>query len=165
MRNSWDHIRTCSKQLNVRRDLLLDAGNQKLLFSKLGWDVETPTTVYTSIVIGNRVFHGAELDGHPIRQAHELINVITTGRIVGHENSLSFWLGSEFQTADLVAYLGRDSVAAKQLTVLDPHLYSFSMGYRTLVFSSYTLDPSRLAEHLRDRYGPPIPGGRTQASA
>jgi hypothetical protein len=165
MRNSWDHIRIARKQLDVRRDLLADASNLKQLFAKLGWNAGTLVKVHTGIVIANRVFHGAALNGHPVRQAHELINVLTSGRIVGHEDSLSFWSGPEFQTADLVAYLSGDSIAARQLAALDPHRWSYAMGYRTLVFSSYVLDLVELDRKLRERYGPPIPGGRTQASA
>lgn len=165
MRNSWDHIRIARKQLDVRRDLLADASNLKQLFAKLGWHAEDLVDVHTCIVIANRVFHGATLNDHPVRQAHELINVLRSGRIVGREDSLSFWSGPEFQTADLVAYLSGDSIATKQLAALDPHQCSYSMGYRTLVLSSYVLDMAELDRKLRERYGPPIPGGRTQAAA
>ena len=164
MRNSWDHIRSARKQLDIRRELLVDASNQKQLFGKLDWNVETLVEVHTGIVIANRVFHGAILNGHPVRQAHELINVLTTGRLVGHEDSLSFWLGPEFQTADLVAYLSGDSIATRQLAALDPYRRSYTMGYRTLAFSSYVLDPVKIYRELGERYGPPVPGGRIPTS-
>ena len=159
-RNSWDHIRSASKQLDKRREVFVEAANQVLLFRKLGWEVEPSCDVHTGIIIANRVFHGASVNGHPVRQAHELINVLTTGRIVAEEDSLSFWIGTDFQTADLIAYLGTASIATDQLEVLDPHEWRYSMGYRDLAFSSYVLDMVKWNSELRAKHGPPIPGGR-----
>ena len=160
MRNSWDHIRKARVQLDTRRDVLGDPVRQDQLLQKLGWKCDGPCDVHTSIVIANRAFHGASLNGHPIRQAHELINVLTTGRIVADEHSLSFWLGDEFQVDDLIAYLGTDSIAAGQLAGLDPYEWVYAMGYRQLAFSSYVLDTVKFDRQLRERFGPPIPGGR-----
>ncbi|MBF7015226.1 hypothetical protein QUC32_30080 (plasmid) [Novosphingobium resinovorum] len=164
MRNSWDHIRSARKQLDKRREVLTEAANQAALFQKLGWEVDAPCDVHTGIVIANRVFHGASLNGHPIRQAHELINVLTSGRIVADEDSLSFWIGPDFQIADLIAYLGTASIATDQLEMLDPREWRYSMGYRELAFSSYVLDIAKWDRELRARHGPPIPGGRREAA-
>jgi hypothetical protein len=160
MRNSWDHIRGAQKQLDLRAAVLSSPANQAELFKKLGWEAGSTCDVYTGIVIANRVFHGASLNGHPIRQAHELINVLTSGRIVAEEDSLSFWLGPEFQTEDLIHYLGPASIAAEQLAVLDSWEWSYALGYRELAFSTYVLDPVKFERLARARYGPPIPGGR-----
>lgn len=164
MRNSWDHIRIARKQLDKRRDSLAAAANQTALFLKLGWEVGPRCEVHTAIVIANRVFHGATLNGHPIRQAHELINVLTSGRIAANEDSLSFWLGPEFQTVDLTGYLGSGSIACDQLAALDAREWRYAMGYRNLVFLSYVLDLLKWDRKLRDRHGPAIAdGGRIVA--
>ena len=160
MRNSWDHVRGARKQLDLRHSVLSDPANQAELFKRLGWKVGSPSDVYTCIVIANRVFHGASLNKHPIRQAHELINVLTNGRLVAYEDSLSLWLGPGFQTNDLIGYLGPDSIAAGQLAALDPWEWSYALGYRELAFSTYVLDPVKFDRQVRERYGPPIPGGR-----
>lgn len=156
MRNSWDHIRSAAKQLDKRRDILADPANQSLLFSRLGWKVSSKSTVHTGIVIANRVFHGASLNGHPIRQAHELINVLKSGRIAtrngAKKESLSFWLGPDFQTADLTTYLGPKSIASDQLEALDARSWRYSFGSRELVFSSYLLDMVKFDKEMRERY-------------
>lgn len=140
MRNSYDHIKEAEEQLNKRRRIFTDPLNQEALFQKLGWAVAPTSHVHTAIVTANRVFHGARLSGHPVRHAHELINVLTRGRIVGAESSLSLWVGETFHAEDLVTYLSNESVTAKQLRVLEPYDVSYSMGYRRLIFSSYVLD-------------------------
>ena len=159
MRNSWDHIRSAGKQLDKRRDICADPANQSQLFKRLGWKVSSKCAVHTGIVIANRVFHGASLNGHPIRQAHELINVLVSGRIAARkgtkEESLSFWIGPDFQTADLTAYLGPKSIASDQLAALDVRSWRYSIGSRNLVFSSYILDMVKWDQELREKYGPP----------
>jgi len=153
MRNSWDHIRSARKQLDRRQEILTVPANQAQLFRRLGWKGDFPCSVHTGIVIANRVFHGANLNGHPIRQAHELINVLRSGRIAANDDSLSFWLGAEFQTVDLTAYLGSGSIATDQLATLDAREWHYSMGSRHLVFSSYILDTLKWDRELRERYG------------
>jgi hypothetical protein len=140
MRTSYGHIEDAEEQLDNRRRIFTDPLHQKALFQKLGWAVAPTTHVHTAIVIANRVFHGARLNGHPVRHAHELINLLTRGRIVGAERSLSLWAGATFNAEDLVTYLSDESVTAKQLRVLDACYLSYSMGYRHLVFSTYMLD-------------------------
>ena len=167
-RNSWDHIRKAGKQLDKRRDIFADPANQSMLFKRLGWKANSKCVVYTGIVIANRVFHGASLNGHPIRQAHELINVLTSGRIAARkgleEESLPFWLGPDFQTADLTAYLGPKSIVSDQLAALDTRSWRYSIGSRDLIFSSYVLDMVRLDEELRERHGPPVEQTRRRSS-
>lgn len=155
MRNSYDHIKVGRDQLDVRREIFGQPDNQKLLFAKLGWDVSPTTHVHTGIIIANRVFHGATLNGHPVRQAHEFINAVGHGRLVGEDEELSFWAGPEFQTGDLTTYLTGDSIAKKQLAALDPHPIEISLGYRRLVFASYVLDPEKLADVMTESYRRP----------
>ncbi|MFP5515417.1 MAG: hypothetical protein ACLGJC_20320 [Alphaproteobacteria bacterium] len=140
MRNSYDHLKIGRDQLDKRRRTFSEPVHQNELLKKLGWAVEGTSNVHTGIIIANRVFHGATLNGHPVRQAHELINILTLGRVVGEEHSRSIWAGSEFHASDLVTYLEGDSLATKQLYALEPANREFAMGYRRLVFASYVLD-------------------------
>ena len=157
MRNSYGHIEEAEEQLDKRRQIFTEPHHQKALFQKLGWAVEPTAHVHTAIVIANRVFHGARLNGHPVRQAHELINLLTRGRIVGAERSLSLWGGETFHAEDLVTYLSDESLIAKILRVLDTCDVSYSMGYRRLIFSSYTLDLAKARAVMEASYPVAVP--------
>lgn len=152
MRNSYDHLKEAREQLDKRRETFRDPAHQELLFQKLGWAVATTSSVHTAIIIANRVFHGASLNGHPVRQAHELINVLARGEIVREENNLSLWASATFQTEDLVTYLGEESFAIRQLRALDSTEWTYSMGYRNLVFSSYVLDLVKIRRVMEEYY-------------
>jgi len=153
MRNSFDAIREGRDQLDVRRELFRQPHHQASLFAKLGWDVPPTDQVHTGIIIANRIFHGARFNGHPVRQAHELINVLRSGTIGGDRHDLRFWANTEFTTGDLTTYLGADSVAAKQLAALEPVPLEFDLGRKRLVFDSYALDPERLIAIMSESYG------------
>lgn len=152
MRNSFDAIRDGRDQLDIRGQLFRDPLHQAALFAKLGWDVPPTEQVHTGIIIANRIFHGARFNGHPVRQAHELINVLRNGTIGGDGHDLSFWANTEFTTGDLITYLGADSVAAKQLAALEPVPLEFDLGRKRLIFDSYALDPERLIAIMSESY-------------
>ena len=152
MRNSYDHLKDGRDQLDKRRLIFLDPTHQNILFRKLNWAVGPAAGLHTGIIIANRVFHGAVLNGHPVRQAHELINVLLSGKIVGEDRSLTFWSGHTFQTNDLITYLESDSIVTTQLAALEPKDWEFTMGYRQLVFASYVLDPEKLYQAMETSY-------------
>jgi nicotinamidase-related amidase len=62
---------------------------------------------------GNRVFNGYACEGHPVRQVHEMLNVLLKGSIEfsdGHRARL--WSGDAFAATDLVAYLAGSTTHA-----------------------------------------------------
>jgi hypothetical protein len=152
MRNSFEHIDKARRQLDIRSDAFRQPANQKILFKKLGWELVPISEVYTGIITANRVFHGAQLNGHPVRQAHEFINVVLSGEIGGGEEKLRFWKGQEFQTADLVSYLKGETVIAEQMSALVPYSHRFEFGPRALDFLTYRMDPIVLAEKMTSSY-------------
>lgn len=152
MRNSFEHIRVARDQLDVRRDLFREPRNQVALFAKLGWAVAPTTDLHTGIVTSNRVFHGATFTGHPVRHAYELINILLRGTLGGEDFDLKVWAGNDFATSDLVAYFAEDSLATKQLSVMEPFPIEIDMGAKKLKFLSYGLDPQRLTDLMVATY-------------
>lgn len=151
MRNSFEHIDKARCQLDIRLETFKKQNNQLSLFKKLNWDLPTTNNIYTGIIIANRVFHGSQLSGHPIRQAHELINVILRGEIKGYEEKMSFWKGPDFQIGDLVSYLKGETIIADQMSALESYQQKFRFGPRSLELLTYRMDDDVLAEKTRAR--------------
>jgi hypothetical protein len=152
MRNSYAHIVTAGKQLEVRLNWLRDHAHQATLFKALDWDVPPTDAVYSGIIIANRVFNGATQGKHPVRQAHELINVVLLGEIRMAEETLNFWKRSEFEATDLVAYLKGETIIADQFAALQPITRTIPLGYRSLRFTSYSMDLEESSILLKVRY-------------
>lgn len=148
-RNSFEHIEKAGHQLVLRNTTFQVLANQKALFKKLGWDVQPTTAIHTGIIIANRVFHGAKMSGHPVRQAHEFINVVSRGYIGNRDERISFWKEPVFQTSDLVSYLKGETLIADQMSSLEPVTRKYQFGPRSLETLTYELLPEKLDAKIK----------------
>lgn len=155
LRNSYDRVMEAKEQLDIRAQWLTEPSNQMRLFKALGWDVPAPASVRTCVVTANRVFSGYHCGAHPVRQAHELINVLLRG-YVGKgpgEPPLRFWRAEAFEVADLLDYLDGKSVLQTQHAAMSPVRRSITLRDRRLEFAHFVMDLAdmeRLAEESFD---------------
>jgi hypothetical protein len=152
MRNSYEHIRKAGKQLTERRDRFGKTEHLKRIWERLGWDMPAPTRIRTVVLIANRVFTGSSIDGHPVRQAHEFINVVSKGEIRSPDTIYRFWDGDTLTTVDVDRYLAGDGVMGDHFASLDRVDYEFDFGARTLVFESWRYDLLKHHEIVKTRY-------------
>lgn len=150
MRNSYDYIEYAGQQLTLRRTWLDNPTNQLKLFSKVGWSVPATTSIRTAIIIANRVFTGASINGHPVRQAHEFINVVARGFIRASDGSERvFWDGDEVTTADVDRYLGDGGLLADHFSAMLEFNYDYRIGDKLLRFRSWMFDMKRHQETVQ----------------
>lgn len=152
MRNSYDHIRKAGEQLTLRQQMFADPAYRTKVWQALGWNVAAPTATRTLVLTANRVFTGSTIQGHPVRQAHEFINVIARGEIRSPDTIFRFWEGESLSTADVDRYLGGDGLAGEQFAALDPINYANDFGARTLVFESWRFSVEKHHEFVQTRY-------------
>jgi len=130
------------EQLEIRAQWLAEPSNQIRLFKALGWEIATPARVATCVVTANRAFSGYHCGTHPVRQAHELINVLVDG-FVGRgpsEPSYRFWRTEKFEVADLLDYLDGKSVLQMQHAAMAPSMRSITLKDRRLEFAQFEMD-------------------------
>jgi hypothetical protein len=156
MRNSYDHIVKAGKQLTLRQQKFGEKNYRERVWTKLGWTVPAPTAVRTAVLIANRVFTGTNIEGHPVRQAHEFIHVVARGNIRGSDAVYRFWDGNALSTADLDRYLGPDGLMGDHFASLEPHNYSHDFGSRKLGFESWKFNALKFHEVIQKRYGPKL---------
>ena len=141
MRTSYEHIKKGEEQLEIRYEWLCNHDNQKRLLKALKWDFEPTDQVHTGIITANRVFNGLNLGRHPVRQAHELTNVLLRGKVSRSDGKqLSFWKQSEFSVCDLVDYLKGGSIISMQLDNLTPYKRDIKLGKSSISFHRYKMD-------------------------
>ena len=142
MRNSFDLLETSQKQLDVRADWLASAANQARLFEAMVWTVPPASRVYTCTVTANRLFTGYKFGAHPVRQAHELINVLARGQIGRglDEPPLRFWRTEVFQVDDLIDYLDGKSVVGQHHAAMFPVTRSINIMGSKLEFAQFAMN-------------------------
>lgn len=152
MRNSYAHIRKAGKQLTLRQHKFGETAYQTKVWQQLGWDVPPPVRIHTAVLIANRVFTGANIEGHPVRQAHEFINVVARGEIRGPEAVYQFWDSNELSTADLDRYLSRNGLLSDHFAALEPINYRHNFGAKSLIFESWMFNFEKNWEIIKRRY-------------
>ncbi|GAB2316488.1 hypothetical protein [Stenotrophomonas geniculata] len=152
MRNSYMHIEKAGRQLTHRKKKFAEKSYRDQVWARLGWTVPEPTAIRTGILIANRVFTGAVIEGHPVRQAHEFINVLLRGEIVANGETYSIWDGETLSNADLDCYLGSDGLMGDYFESLVPSNYGYDFGAHQVGFVSWKLDPEKLLDNIQKRY-------------
>lgn len=161
MRTSYDHVTHAADQLTKRKAWLLDRANQRRLFERLAWKVDATDHVHTCIAIGNRVFNGSDCESHPVRQVHELLNVLRRGYIVIENVTRRLWQSDTFSVADLCAHLEGTTTIADFMECMRTIDRTLSFGDVELTFLSYALDAVKLARLSEEKYPPVEPDLKT----
>lgn len=154
LRNSYDLILKAEEQLGIRAQWLAEPGNQMRLFKALGWKAAAPARVRTCVVTANRAFSGYCCGAHPVRQAHELINVLVRGH-VGRgpgESPRRFWRDEAFEVADLLDYLNGKSVLQTQHAAMAPVRRGITLKDRRLEFAQFVMDLADMDRLLEDSF-------------
>jgi hypothetical protein len=141
IRTSYGHLITAEGQLDIRLRWLKETGNQKRLLNWLSWDVPVTSDIHTGIITANRMFNGFTMGQHPVRQAHELINVIERGQIrISDDQTVSFWRGGQLQALDFVDYLQGGSIIQQQFAHMQPFERRIQIGKIVLSLRNYVFD-------------------------
>ncbi|TQL81040.1 hypothetical protein [Delftia sp. HK171] len=152
MRTSYDHVVHAADQLTKRKAWLLDHANQRRVFDRIKWNVTATDQVHTCIAIGNRVFNGYDCEGHPVRQMHELLNVILRGKAVIQDVTHRLWKNESFSVSDLSSYLDGETTIADFMESMQPLDRIFSFCDAELMLSSYVLDAQKLKDISESKY-------------
>jgi hypothetical protein len=153
MRNTYDAMVDAARQLSKRQTWLSDVVNQRLLFENLTWDIPSPGALHTCIALGNRVFNGYTCVGHPVRQVHELLNVLQRGYIeLKNGDRVRLWRDEVFSVSDLLVYLAGTTTHADMTDALVPADVVTPIGKTQLIQATYFLDGGCLMDTVLRKY-------------
>jgi len=152
LRTSYEHIEKASRQLDRLHQVLLRPENQKRLYDKLKWVEEPTLKVITCIVTGNRLFNGHRMNGHPVRQAYELVNAITGGTVTLMNDEFRVWESETFAADDILNYIAGTTTTTDFFESMDEKTLEYKFGSGRLTLRTYALDLNKLHERTSSRY-------------
>ena len=153
MRTTYDHIQKATMQLQRAQEWLATEGVVAEVFKKLRWPAQTVTAVQTCTVTANRLFNGYELSGHPVRQAHELLNLVLTGEAhLSTGENFSLWSSIDFEVQDLCNHLSGSTFFRDMFQSMELIEVPIDVAGANFVVTTYALDFERLRERLRQHY-------------
>ena len=154
LRNSYDLVLKAAEQLDIRAKWLEEPDNQMRLFKALSWEVAGASRVRTCVITANRAFNGYRCGAHPVRQAHELINVLIRG-YVGRgpgESPHRFWRAEAFEVADLLDYLDGKSVLQMQHAAMAPVKRGITLKDCRLEFAQFVMDLADMGRLIEESF-------------
>jgi hypothetical protein len=154
LRTTYNHIKKAAGQLTIRQEWLTEPDRQRAVYKRLGWEVEPTKDVHTCVAVGNRTFTGYVLNGHPVRQVHEMLNVLLRGTVKLNEKVFRIWNGEQFAVNDLLTYLGPNGITSDFMRSFDDDIRVFVTGSNVLKLATYYLNPEKLFDIVHRRYAP-----------
>ena len=99
-------------------------------------------TVYTCILLGNRLFAVPNGMLHPVRYAYELNMILTSGIVNSNLGHWSCWTGEQFADEDLARYLSdADPLSKSFLESMEPYTETFYCQGKKMQLNSYAYNP------------------------
>jgi len=147
-RTTYDHIQKASQQLDLAIAAMGDATFQKKYFP--GWGIPLKNyTIYTCILLGNRLFAAPNGMRHPVRHAHDLGFVLNDGIFQSEFGEWSCWAEKDFMDKDLVHFLSdEDSFLNCFTDAMSPYEHSFHCQGKSIKMRTYSLDVRILVQNL-----------------
>ena len=141
IRATYEHIQKASRQLDMSSEALQDETVQKTYFSQ--WGISPgKRTVYTCILLGNRLFAVPNGMLHPVRYAYELNMILTSGIVNSNLGHWSCWTGEQFADEDLARYLSdADPLSKSFLESMEPYTETFYCQGKKMQLNSYAYNP------------------------
>lgn len=153
MRTSYDHILKGGKQLSRASNWLKDPLALERLLISLGWPGRTVCSIQTCIVTANRLFNGYSVEGHPVRQAHEMLNFLKDGKIVITSGEYLLWRCADFDIFDLTSYLSCAGYLQDIFGCMEEAISNHPLGGKLeLRFKTFGLNPLMLENIMGSRY-------------
>ena len=140
LRNTYDQLLKAAAQLEVRKRWFESPDAQRHVWATLGWSDAFPRRVQTGIILSHPLFHGASIEGHPVRAAQDLMDFLEHGVVSIGSGHVKSWEGNRLAPSDLSRYFQPDGPCAEQLACMFPSSRLWPIGSSRLAIESWHLD-------------------------
>lgn len=140
LRNTYDQLLKAAAQLEVRKRWFESPDAQRHVWATLGWSDAFPRRVQTGIILSHPLFHGASIEGHPVRAAQDLMDFLEHGVMSIGSGHAKSWEGNRLAPSDLSRYFQPDGPCAEQLACMFPSSRLWPIGSSRLAIESWHLD-------------------------
>jgi len=153
MRTNYDHILKGGKQLSRAITWIETPGVQESLFKSLRWTQRKAKSVQSCIVTANRLFNGYCVDGHPVRQAHEMHNFLNEGKLRLSNCEYRLWRAEKFSINDFNEYLSNSSYLQDIFGSMQEVISTHPLGGKlSLQLKTFSLDIKALERAVHERF-------------
>lgn len=150
LRSTYDNLIKAAGQLTKIVEALKKKSFIDYLSKRVGWDLSQNTRICTCIVLGNRVFSGYRLQGHPVRSVFELKHFIEEGTFRHRDGNTYFlWQGVNLEEKDLINYLAKDLFHKVQYEMLNETILSFPLKKLGINYHTYSIEFDHFSDKIK----------------
>nr|WP_321255098.1 hypothetical protein [uncultured Pseudodesulfovibrio sp.] len=143
-RTTYDHIKKSSKQLFRAVEELSKTKHQQRIETDFGITNIASKKIFTCTILGNRVFTGYKIEGHPIRYSGEIENFLETGVSVKDGKEYNMWAGDTLCEEDLAWFVESGGTNISMAPLCESQNNTYNLGEFAISFSTFTLPPERI---------------------
>jgi hypothetical protein len=148
LRTTYEHIIHGREQLDTIAGIFQQPGFCEHLCHQLGWLGKIPTNLVTCLVLGNKMFSGYRIGGHPIRSFAEIAGFVWPGKFSFGDRILPLRPEGKLDENSLKNYLDGDSMHRNIFRCMREIRRDYDLGGNILSLDSYGLDMRALADAL-----------------
>jgi hypothetical protein len=149
VRTMYDYILKAEKQLGYINSEFKKGELLSTLENKCNINLKHIKNIKSCIIVSNRLFCGNEFK-YPVRNIHEISNIISTGIMRTEEGNFSLWEGRDFVAKDLENYLSMDNELVKHFyDSLSKRKICYNITSPIIEFETYYLDIEKARETLK----------------
>ena len=150
LRNSFDHIRKASKQLENLKNKLNDTSTRKNLAQKIGFSLYKSNINY-AVILSNRMFNGYVYNNYRCINSYTLNNLLNEGIVSINSAKYSLWKNHQFHENDLVDFINGSFISDYEHLAHEDFI-DYKIKNITLKLQRFGYSSEEIYEHIEKTY-------------
>ncbi|WP_339651947.1 hypothetical protein, partial [Halopseudomonas pelagia] len=140
LRNTYAHLIKGFSQLDKLKHRFSDPQVFNQFLRNLKVEPQPVKTTHYGVINANRALSGFTKNGIRVFHANELMNFISSGKIISDSDEYSCWRSEKFDISDLVSYIDGEVIVGDMEAHKVPMLFSVSLRNYSLHFRTFQYD-------------------------
>ncbi|WP_439884698.1 hypothetical protein ACTACK_21820 [Pseudomonas syringae] len=152
LRNTYAHLVKGFSQLNKFKKRFQDSKVLKQFLKNIHVQSGSIKNIYYGVINANRALSGFSKDGVRVFHANELVNFVSSGKIISAGDEYSCWKADSFDISDFISYMDGEIILNDMLSSRLPMPFSIAFRNYTMVFRTFQYDLSEVGSVHKKKY-------------
>ncbi|MEU2517072.1 MULTISPECIES: hypothetical protein [Bacteria] len=150
LRTTYDYIQKAQLQLDKAIISFKNGELRRKLSERFGKALPPEIKIRTMVVTSNRLLNG-NLYQHPVRNIHEVNNLVKSGIMRTNEGDFCLWTGKRFSALDLELYLDEKIIHYQHIyNSLKSFVQRYQTAQETILYESYFINMKEATDSLSE---------------
>lgn len=152
LRNTYAHLTKGFSQLEKLKNRFQTPQVLDQFLRNLKIEPRSVKHIHYGVINANRVLSGFTKDGIRVFHANELINFLTSGKIISAGHEYSCWKTDSFELSDFISYINGEILVDDMVSHKTPMPYWFSFRNYKILFRTFQYDLEKTNTLQKNKY-------------